>query len=135
MVAFASASAALRCAMGIQRALTPALSQRERESDVDGGGVPGARASDLGPPVRVRIGLHTGEAVRQGDDFYGRHVNIAARVAASALGGEVAVSGLVREIVGSSGEFAFDEGREVELKGIALPQRVYRVVSVPVPFG
>jgi class 3 adenylate cyclase len=135
MVAFASASSALRCAVNIQAALgsphpgPPPLGEGERSV----GGAPSTQhPAPSTPPVRVRIGLHTGEAVRQGDDFYGRHVNIAARVAASALGGEIAVSALLREIVGSSGKFAFDEGHEVELKGIALPQRVYRVVSAPV---
>jgi class 3 adenylate cyclase len=135
MVAFASASAALRCAMAIQGSLgvgtKPPATGGGAYKDAAGGERIPRDASRGTPAVQVRIGLHTGEAVRQGDDFYGRHVNIAARVAASALGGEVAVSGLVREIVGSSGEFAFDDGREVELKGIALPQRVYRVQSVP----
>jgi class 3 adenylate cyclase len=31
------------------------------------------------PSIRVRIGVHTGEFVQEADDFYGLHVNFAAR--------------------------------------------------------
>jgi serine/threonine protein kinase/class 3 adenylate cyclase len=135
MVAFPSAAAGLRCAIAIQRAL------QESRPPVGAGlaPIPGAPPGPGAPPamveqqaatggrdsVRVRIGLHTGEAVRDGDDFYGRHVNFAARVAASAVGGEVLVSSLVRGLVAPAGEFAFDDGREVELKGITGRHRVY----------
>jgi class 3 adenylate cyclase len=135
MVAFQSAAAALRCALAIQRALP------ESRPTVGAGlaPVPGAGTGPEAPPamveqqaatvgrgsVRVRIGLHTGEMVRDGDDFYGRHVNFAARVAAAAVGGEVLVSSLVRGLIAPAGEFAFDDGREVELKGITGRHRVY----------
>jgi class 3 adenylate cyclase len=99
MLAFASASAALRCAIGIQRVLT------ERDPD--------------GPELRVRIGLHTGEPIREADDFYGKAVILAARIAAEARGSEVLVSSLVRELTESLGEFAFDAPTDVELKGLS----------------
>jgi eukaryotic-like serine/threonine-protein kinase len=108
MVAFRSASAGLRCALATQRALTaaPALAG-----------------------IRVRMGLHTGEMQRSGDDLFGRHVNMGARVASAATGGQVLVSSLLKELVAPSGEFTFDEGREVELKGLAGSHRVYAVVG------
>ncbi len=37
--------------------------------------------------VRVRIGLHTGEAIKEADDFYGHYVNLAARIASRSIGG------------------------------------------------
>ena len=79
-----------------------------------------------GAEVRVRIGLHTGEAIRDRDDFFGLHVNLAARVGSAATGGEILVSALLKELAAHAGEFRFDDGREVELKGIG-PQRVHRV--------
>ena len=100
MLAFPSAREALRCAVDIQRAL-------------DVASVGGTE------PLRVRIGLHTGEPVREGDDFYGKSVILASRIAAEARGSEVLVSSLVRELTGSSGEFAFEEPTETELKGLS----------------
>jgi adenylate cyclase len=72
----------------------------------------------------VRIGIHTGDALREADHFYGTTVHYAARVAGSALGGEVLVSNLVRELVGGSG-VSFRESREVELKGLDGLHRLY----------
>jgi class 3 adenylate cyclase len=50
--------------------------------------------------VRVRIGLHTGEAIKEADDFYGKNVVLAARIAARARGGQILVSEVVRSAVG-----------------------------------
>ena len=47
--------------------------------------------------VRVRMGLHTGEAIREEGDFFGRSVILAARIAAQACGGEILVSEPLRE--------------------------------------
>ena len=68
--------------------------------------------------VRVRAGIHTGDVIRVEDDFLGKHVTLAARVANSARGGEILVSALVREIVDARGDLAFEEPRLVELKGL-----------------
>ena len=107
MVAFAGAAKALRCAIGIQRAL-----------EEDGREHPDS-------PVRVRIGLHTGEALRVDDDFHGNAVNMASRIAGAASGGEVLVSSLLRELTDGTGEFAFDGPRHVELKGFDGARTVY----------
>jgi SARP family transcriptional regulator, regulator of embCAB operon len=77
--------------------------------------------------LRVRIGLHTGEAIRQGDDYVGRTVIVAARIAAQCAGGQIAVSDLVKRLVDSAGDLSFDEGRDVILKGLRERQRVHTV--------
>jgi class 3 adenylate cyclase len=105
MVAFSSARAALSCAIAAQRAL---------------------RSSDTLRGIRVRMGLHTGEMIREGDDFFGRHVNLAARVASSAHGGEVVVSDVVHELV-SGGDFVFTDGGQVAMKGFLQPVRVWHL--------
>jgi class 3 adenylate cyclase len=77
--------------------------------------------------LQVRIGLHTGEAIREEDDFFGRNVIVASRIAARARGGEILVSALLKELTESAGEFLFDEGDDVELKGLTGTHRVYTV--------
>ena len=109
MVAFSSASRALRCARAMQQ------TQRKWNEEHDD------------TPMRLRMGLHTGEAIRDADDFIGTTVNLASRIASSAGGDEILVSALVRELCASTGEFEFDGGAEVELRGLSQPHRVYSV--------
>jgi DNA-binding NarL/FixJ family response regulator len=100
LLSFPSARAALRCAVDVQRAL------------------PLASAPDL----RVRMGMHTGEPAVTEDDLHGRTVVKAARIAGLANGGEILCSGIVRELAQADedleDEIWFDEGREVELRGL-----------------
>jgi class 3 adenylate cyclase len=78
--------------------------------------------------VKVRIGLHAGEAIKDGDDFYGKNVILASRVAGKAVGGEILVSSLLRQLVESSvGAAMFGEPREVELKGLSGTHTVYAI--------
>jgi class 3 adenylate cyclase len=67
--------------------------------------------------VPVRVGIHTGECERRGDDLAGLAVHIAARVGAQAAPGEVLASRTVRDLVGGSGLRFADRG-EHTLKGI-----------------
>ncbi len=108
MLAFPSSRTAIRCALAIERGIAE-------------------RFHDPGSPVRVRIGLHVGEALREADDFFGHAVAFAARIASSASGGEIVVSSLVHDLVGTTGEFRFGQPRTVELKGIAGSHHVYPV--------
>ena len=155
MLAFQSARRALECAVDIQRAFAernaslPAHPVAEGDSPgrepVEGRAEPTppahpsrasgragreVRATPEGgiEPIRVRIGLHTGEAIKEGDDFFGKHVNLAARVAGQAQGGEILVSSLLKELTESAGEFTFSQGRKVELKGLKGKHSVYTVV-------
>ena len=109
MLAFASGAQALRCAIAAQRAFA----------------AHGAERPDVA--IRVRIGIHTGEAIREANDFFGKTVIVAARIAHEAQGGEILVSSMVRELAESTGQFAFDSGRDVELKGIAGTHRLFAV--------
>jgi class 3 adenylate cyclase len=110
MLAFASARRALTCA----RAIEGAIEQTFR---------------DPGSPIRVRIGLHVGETVHEADDHFGHAVNYAARVASAAAGGEIVVSSLVYGLLAQTGEFRFEPAREVELKGVEGPQKVYPLAA------
>ncbi len=70
MLAFPSARRGLQCANVIEHAIAE-------------------RFRDPGSPVRVRIGLHIGETIREADDFFGHAVTYAARIASHASGGEI----------------------------------------------
>ena len=76
----------------------------------------------------MRLGLPTGEALREADKFFGRTVILAARIAAQAAGGEILVSSLVRDLTQSLGEIRFGDVREAELKGIAQTQHLVPVL-------
>ena len=73
-VVFTSAAAAVQAATQAQRAL---------------------RGHDWGEglQVRVRMGLHTGEAQERGGDYFGPAVNVAARIMAAGHGGQILCSG------------------------------------------
>ena len=78
--------------------------------------------------LRVRIGLHAGEVIKEADDFFGKNVILASRITAQAQGGEILVSSLLKELTHRAGDIAFGTVREVTLKGIADPQRVCEVL-------
>ena len=118
MLVFPDPRRAVECAIAIQRELA--------ERDVADG-----------ERIRVRMGLHAGEAIREEGDFFGRSVILAARIAAQARGGEILVSEQLRKLAGAAdgdgangpsgnGELDFDSGRELELKGLAGTHRVFR---------
>ena len=106
LLAFGSARQGLLCAVAIQSAFAE---HSERNP---------------GEPIRVRIGVHTGEALRDADKFFGKTVILAARIAAEARGGEILASAIVRELTASSGDLHFGVEREARLKGISTPQRL-----------
>lgn len=79
--------------------------------------------------VRVRIGLHTGEVILTDDgDLFGRHVIMAARIAGQATGGQILVSGLVRQITEGGGDLPYGEAMPTQLKG--LGDQTYDMVEV-----
>lgn len=81
-----------------------------------------------GPDLRVRMGLHTGEAIADASgDLFGRHINLAARVANLADGGQILASLVVREIAAGREDAVFGEPALVELKGFADRQTVFEV--------
>ena len=108
ILAFQSGRAGINCAISIQRSLAE-------------------RNDSTAEPIHVRIGLHTGEVIKEGDDFFGKHVILAARIAGQASGGEVLVSSLLRELTASGGDIEFGELKSVELKGLTGVQEMFPV--------
>jgi class 3 adenylate cyclase len=63
----------------------------------------------------------------EGNDFHGRSVLFASRLAGEACGGEALASAVMRELTESAGDIRFDAGREVVLKGLAGTHQAYSV--------
>jgi adenylate cyclase len=74
-------------------------------------------------PPRPRIGIHYGQTLYRDGDYYGREVNLAARVVARSAGGEVVVTRPVVEAAGAHLEF--DRIGEVRLKGFDEPTELF----------
>lgn len=69
--------------------------------------------------LRLRAGIHHGEAVLLGDDLIGHDVNLAARVTDSAKGGETLATTDVRSAVGPVPGVTFGRARRRRFKGVA----------------
>jgi class 3 adenylate cyclase len=104
MLAFGGVARALRCAADIQRDFADYVSPTGGEQ------------------IAVHIGVHTGDAFDEGDDYLGLTVIVASRLADAAGPGEILVSSLSEQLVQSSGEFSFDGYGNTPLKGMTRPQ-------------
>ncbi len=76
--------------------------------------------------LEIRVGLHTGEIERRGDDISGVGVHIAARIAQIADPGQVLVSSTVRDLVVGSG-ITFEDRGVHSLRGIPDDWRLLSV--------
>jgi len=111
LLEFASVVDAVRCAVEVQREMA------ERNADV--------------PPDRrleLRMGINLGDIIKDGRDIYGDGVNVAARLEALAEPGGICVSRVVRDQVRDKLDFAFEDMGEQQVKNIARPVRIHRVL-------
>ena len=111
MLAFSSPARGVVCAADILRV----TAARE-----DGTGLPAT--------VQACAGLNSGDAIREGDDFFGHTVNVASRIASRAAGGQILLSEATRSLAGRVDGIQFvDVGRR-QLRGIQGRHRLYEVV-------
>src|SRR4029077_11257636 len=103
-VGFESQEDAVACAVAIQQRLD-------------------AHRRENGFAPKVRIGVHLAEAQQVGDNFLGKGVHEAARIAALASGGEI----LVSKETGCGTSFRSSDPRSVELKGLSKPMDVVSI--------
>jgi predicted ATPase/class 3 adenylate cyclase len=88
-----------------------------------------------GAPVRVRIGIHTGEATLVGTEYLGLDVHRAARVASAAHGGQVLISETTRTLV----DHGLPPGLGIKdlgihrLKDLARPERLFQLTIEGLP--
>lgn len=84
---------------------------------------------DDGPAhdLRLRIGLHSGFVIGDGDELLGRNVILASRIAAHAKAGEILVSSTFRQYTQSDPSFQFEDRGEHHFKGLLGEHTVYSV--------
>ncbi|MCH8346091.1 MAG: adenylate/guanylate cyclase domain-containing protein [Chloroflexi bacterium] len=133
MASFTSATGALECAIAMQRAFAARNegSLRSKGSPSTGSGRAVGDGSGRAEEIRVRIGLNAGEPIAEEDpdgrsDLFGTAVNEAARITATAKGGEILVSNVVRELAKGK-DFLFADRGEASLKGFDEPVRLFEV--------
>ena len=78
--------------------------------------------------ILVRMGIHTGEAVERGGDYFGPTLNLGARIMSAGHGGQVLISATTASLVTPSKHVLTDLG-EHELRDIDGTQRVFQVVG------
>ena len=108
MASFPSPSGALEAAISMERSLAK---RNEKQPD---------------EAIQVRIGLNTGEPVREGADLFGTSVQLARRICDTAAPGQILASNVVRELVAGKG-FLFADLGETAMRGVEDPIRVYEV--------
>ena len=106
-VAFHTASEAVAAAIAIHSQLEAANSSREVQ-------------------IRVRIGIHVGEAVERGGDYFGPTLNRAARISDAGHGGQLLVSDAV---VAAVPEVQVLRIGEYRLKGVSEPIVIHQVIA------
>ena len=92
------------------------------------------RRLDASPPLaehglRVRMGLHSGEAQITHDNYVGLAVHHASRVANAGHGGQVLVSEPARSMAGDADEFGFHDLGQHLLKDVGRPLRLFQLTG------
>jgi len=88
-----------------------------------------AQRALAGHPLRVRMGVHTGEPTPAEGGYVGLDVNRAARICDAGHGGQVLVSQSAHDLLAPLGETEFRDLGEYELRGLSRPERIYQLVA------
>jgi adenylate cyclase len=77
----------------------------------------------------VRVGVHSGTAVRRGSDWYGSTVNVAARLADAAAPGEVLISLTTRNLLAVHGPMTIADRGARSFKNVGSPVGVFAAAA------
>jgi len=111
MASFGSVTAAMECAIALQRAFN-AWNAGERAQQA--------------APLHVRVGLNAGEPIEEDGDLFGSTVILASRIAAKADADEILIPEPVRHLLSGKSYVYADRGETV-LKGFENAVRLYEV--------
>jgi adenylate cyclase len=116
LVEFSSALDAVWCAVDIQSALSGVNADRP-----------------VNERILVRIGIHLGDVIHDGNDVVGDAVNVASRIESLAPPGGVCVTAQVFSSVVNKLEYEFESMGTPELKNVATPIEVFRLSGIAAP--
>lgn len=111
---FASVTDAVKCAVAIQQHIHQANKSLPKERR-----------------MQFRIGVNVGDIIVREGDLYGDDVNVAARVEALADAGGICITRAVRDQIRDRLDFELEDLGEKEVKNIARPIRIFRVIFDP----
>ena len=114
MAQFVSVVDAVQCAVEIQVKLAEANAEASEDRKME-----------------FRIGVNLGDVIYDGEQVYGDGVNIAARIETLAEPGGVSISRNVYNNVHNKLKFGYEYQGEHQVKNIAEPLRVYKVLTAP----
>jgi adenylate cyclase len=89
--------------------------------------LPSVTADETSTALQLRIGLHTGFVIGDGEDLYGRNVLLGARIAGQADGGEIMVSIKVKQYTQTDPSFRFTARGERRFKGLHGEHELFAV--------
>jgi class 3 adenylate cyclase len=112
MITFMSPSRAVACAVAMQQA----VERRNRRTETG---------------LAIRVGMATGEATLDEDDYFGEPVIAAARLCGHADGGQILATELLRQLVGRNSAAEFRPIGDLDLKGLPEPIATAEVVWEP----
>ena len=84
-------------------------------------------------PLRFRVGVHTGDVLRTGDNLLGDAVNVAARLESIAEPGSIFISREVKDFIEPKLSVRFRFRGNEALKNIARPVATYEITTTPEP--
>jgi AAA ATPase domain/Adenylate and Guanylate cyclase catalytic domain len=116
LAVFVSTRRAIACAVAIQQAIESFNRTR------------------AGAPLKVRIGINTGEVAWTNGQPSGEAIHAASRVCGAASGGEVFVSDVTRQLAGTLPDITFADRGEHDLKGFPQPWKLWSLAwRAPTP--
>ena len=113
MIVFSNARDAAGCAIDIQRRLQ---SHNLEHQDLQ---------------LKVRMGLNSGEVIKEEEDFFGNAVVLASRVTGHASGGQIIVSDPFRKMLDGVADFRFVDRSWKRLKGFDVRQHIHELMWRP----
>jgi adenylate cyclase len=111
MVEFGSAVESVRCAVEIQAIVAKRNSSRPAEER-----------------YQLRVGVHVGDVVRQGNDLVGDGVNVASRIEPLAPPGGICITGPVWDQISNKVDVKVEKLKPIALKNVLSPIDVFRVL-------
>jgi class 3 adenylate cyclase len=110
LIVFASARQAIDTAVAIQRSI-----EEHNQANPD-------------TPIKVRMGLNSGDVMQHSGETYGLAVHAASRIADKAQGGQILVSQIVRDLAGMLPKLRLADRGLFWLKGLPARWRLFEVL-------